>query len=110
MNLPIHLPLALFAALALAPGAGAAPGASASAANRASGRWYDGERAADQLQRKLDHAVGRRQPIPSAEAFIAGAATRSSFSGRVYHVRCGDAPVVTSATWFHARLRELRSH
>ena len=74
------------------------------------GHWYDGPRAADHLQRKLDHAVARRRAIPSAEAFIDGAATRSSFTGRAYHVRCGEAAVLTSAAWFHARLRELRTH
>ena len=68
------------------------------------GHWYD------HLQRKLDHAVARRRAIPSAEAFIDGAATRSSFTGRAYHVRCGEAAVLTSAAWFHARLRELRTH
>ena len=73
MNLPIHLPLALFAALALAPGAGAAPAAGGSDVPTSeapreiaallsllrvsdcrferNGRWYDGERAADHLQR-----------------------------------------------------------
>ena len=74
------------------------------------GRWYDGEKAAAHLQRKLDYAVGRGQALGSTELFIDMAATRSSFSGRPYRVQCGEAAPMPAATWFMARLRELRTH
>jgi hypothetical protein len=73
------------------------------------GRWYGGERAADHLQRKLDYAIGRGRTVDSTEAFIDEAATHSSFTGRAYRVRCGDAEPVPAADWFRARLRELRT-
>lgn len=72
------------------------------------GRWYDGARAADHLQRKLDYAVGRGM-AGSAEAFIDLAATRSSFSGRPYRVQCGDVPPVPARDWFLAVLADLRT-
>lgn len=71
------------------------------------GRWYDGERAAAHLQRKLDWADGT--DIPSTEAFIDAAATQSSFSGRAYRAQCGTAEPVASAAWFRARLAAIRA-
>jgi len=38
------------------------------------GRWYDGERAAEHLQRKLDYATGRGRVPASSEQFIDEAA------------------------------------
>lgn len=73
------------------------------------GRWYDGERAAEHLQRKLDYATGRGMAPASAEEFIEKAATRSSFSGREYRVQCGDAVAIPARTWFVAALKQLRS-
>ena len=130
MNLPLHLPLALFAALALAPGAGAAPAAGGSDVPTSeapreiaallsllrvspcrferNGRWYDGERASAHLQRKLDYAVARGLPVGTTEQFIDAAATRSSLTGRAYAVQCGEAAPVPAAAWFRARLAELR--
>lgn len=73
------------------------------------GRWYDGAKAAAHLQNKLDHAVGRGIAPDSSERFIEEAASRSSLSGRPYRVKCGDAAPIPAATWFRARLRELRT-
>jgi hypothetical protein len=70
------------------------------------GTWYDGDRAADHLQRKLAYADDA--DIPSTEAFIDAAATRSSFSGRAYRVQCGEAAPVESGIWFRGRLGALR--
>ena len=72
------------------------------------GKWYDGERAAAHLQRKLDYATGRGRSPASSEQFIEEAATRSSFSGREYKVQCGDAVAMPARTWFLAALRQLR--
>ena len=71
------------------------------------GRWYDGPRAAAHLERKYDY-VRDRGGVESAEAFIELAATRSSFTGRVYRVQCGKEAAMESAAWFRARLGLLR--
>ncbi|KFN50147.1 hypothetical protein P873_08215 [Arenimonas composti TR7-09 = DSM 18010] len=71
------------------------------------GRWYDGERAAAHLQRKLDYAGDR--DIPRTEDFIDEAASRSSFTGRAYRVQCGEDAPVAAGVWFRERLAALRS-
>jgi hypothetical protein len=71
------------------------------------GRWYDGERAAAHLRRKYDY-VSNRGGVQSAEAFIELAASRSSFTGRPYRVRCGEAAAMDAGAWFRARLALLR--
>ena len=43
------------------------------------------------------------------ELFIERAASRSSTSGRAYRVRCPGQPETSSAEWFDARLKRLRS-
>jgi hypothetical protein len=73
------------------------------------GRWYDGDRAADHLQRKLDYGIARGHAIGSTELFIEHAATASSFTGRPYHVQCGEEAKVPSKAWFLARLSTLRN-
>lgn len=73
------------------------------------GRWYDGERAADHLQRKLDYATGRGRTPVSSEQFIDAAASHSSFSGKPYRVQCGDAAPIPARTWFLASLKQLRT-
>ncbi len=72
------------------------------------GRWHDAKRAAAHLQRKYDYARDDAD-IPSAEAFIDGAASRSSLSGRAYRVQCGDAAEEDSRGWFLRRLQALRA-
>jgi hypothetical protein len=72
------------------------------------GRWYDGERAAKHLQRKFDFATARGMS-GSAEDFIDGAATRSSFTGREYRVQCGDTAPVPAREWFAAMLKVVRA-
>lgn len=71
------------------------------------GRWYDGERAAKHLERKYRYAVGRGL-TGSAEDFIDGAATRSSFTGRPYRVQCGETTPVPAREWFVALLAAIR--
>lgn len=72
------------------------------------GEWYDGARARTHLGRKYDY-LRRRDPEGSAESFIERAASRSSTSGRAYHVRCPGKPVESSSAWFHRQLRDLRA-
>lgn len=72
------------------------------------GEWYDGARARTHLGRKYDY-LRRRDPAGSAESFIERAASRSSTSGRAYHVRCPGKAVEPASTWFHRQLRDLRA-
>lgn len=72
------------------------------------GRWYDAARAEAHLRRKLPHYLERARP-PTAEGFIAHVATRSSFTGRAYRMRCGGAAPVPTATWLHSELGRLRA-
>lgn len=72
------------------------------------GEWYDGARARTHLGRKYDY-LRRRDPAGSAESFIERAASRSSTSGRAYHVRCPGKAVEPASTWFQRQLRDLRA-
>ncbi len=71
------------------------------------GSWYDATQARAHLQRKYDY-LSKKNLVDSAEQFIDRAASRSSFSGRAYRVRCPDRPEQDSAGWFRAQLQRLR--
>jgi hypothetical protein len=72
------------------------------------GSWYDAKQARNHLQEKFDY-LDHRGKVPDAESFIALAATKSSMSGKAYQVRCGNAPVMPSATWLSTELKRLRA-
>lgn len=72
------------------------------------GDWHDAGAARAHLQRKYDW-LRKRGLATTAEQFIARAASRSSRSGRPYHVRCPGQPVLESAAWFDAELRRRRA-
>lgn len=72
------------------------------------GRWHGADEARAHLERKLRH-LRKRIARPSAEQFIAHAATGSSLSGKPYQVRCTAAELTASADWFGAELRRLRA-
>lgn len=72
------------------------------------GSWYDARKARVHLQEKYDY-LDQRGKVPNAEAFIDLAASKSSMSGKPYQVRCGDAPVMPSATWLSTELKRLRT-
>jgi hypothetical protein len=72
------------------------------------GSWYDARKARVHLQEKYDY-LDQRGKVPDAEAFIDLAASKSSMSGKPYQVRCGDAPVMPSATWLSTELKRLRA-
>lgn len=73
------------------------------------GSWHDAADARTHLLRKLDYIEGRRETLASAEQFIEVAATKSSFSGRPYRVKCGGADAVPSRDWLLRELKTLRS-
>jgi hypothetical protein len=72
------------------------------------GSWYDAKKARVHLQEKYDY-LDHRGKIPNAEAFIDLAATKSSMSGKAYRVRCGNGPVLPSASWLSNELKRLRA-
>lgn len=72
------------------------------------GSWYTGAEAVSHILRKLDYIEGRGT-LQSTEQFIEQAASKSSSSGKPYHVKCGAEPVVDSQVWLQRQLGLLRS-
>ena len=71
------------------------------------GEWHDAAEARAHLQRKFDYLI-KRGRVGTTEDFIAGAATRSSLSGRAYAVQCGAEPELPSAEWLGQELDRIR--
>lgn len=72
------------------------------------GSWHDAMQARAHLQRKYDW-LRKRGKAGTAEQFIERAASRSSVTGRAYHVQCPGKPTLDSARWFRAVLAALRA-
>lgn len=73
------------------------------------GIWYGPEKAQAHLRDKYDYLV-QRNLIDTTEQFIERAATKSSFSGKQYLVKCNDGVAVKSSLWLRDELARLRSH
>jgi len=73
------------------------------------GSWHDAAEARKHLLRKLDYIEGRRETLASTEQFIEAAASKSSFSGRPYRVKCGSAEPMPSHEWLTRELKALRA-
>ena len=72
------------------------------------GSWYDASRAVEHLNRKYEYLL-RKKLLPTAEAFIDRAASKSNASGKPYLVKCGDHAPVQSAIWFREALAKFRA-
>lgn len=72
------------------------------------GDWYDPAQAQAHLRKKLAY-LRKRDLADTAELFIERAGSQSSFSGKPYRVRCGQAAAVSSASWLQAKLVQLRA-
>jgi hypothetical protein len=72
------------------------------------GTWYDARRAQAHLQMKFEALAGGDQ-VASAEDFIARVATRSSFTGEPYQIRCPGDAAQPSALWLRDRLVRQRA-
>ena len=72
------------------------------------GAWHDAAQARAHLQRKYDW-LRKRGKAGNAEQFIERAASRSSLTGRAYHVRCPGKAQVEAGSWFRTLLAKLRS-
>jgi len=73
------------------------------------GSWHTAAEARTHMLRKLDYIEKRRETLGSAEQFIEYAASKSSFSGKPYRVKCGNAEPVTSSEWLNRELKALRA-
>lgn len=71
------------------------------------GSWYSGSEAKVHLLRKLEYVEGKGT-VQSTEHFIELAASKSSFSGRAYQVRCGGQAPVASQVWLIQQLAFVR--
>lgn len=71
------------------------------------GTWHNAVDARSHLERKFRYMTTRNM-LGSADQFVADAATRSSFMGESYAIRCGNAPAQPSATWLNTQLRAMR--
>jgi len=70
------------------------------------GDEHDATAARDHLQMKRER--GRRY-YDSTEQFIERIASRSSWSGKDYRIRCGAEPEQAAGDWFTAVLQKYRS-
>lgn len=72
------------------------------------GSWHSGSDAKNHLIRKLEY-IEKRNTLRSTEEFIELAASKSSFSGKPYQVRCPGEPPMESQQWLLKQLSILRS-
>ena len=69
------------------------------------GKNYEGHDAETHIKRKYNHF---KDLIATAEDFIQLTATRSTLSGQVYMVHCGEREI-PSGTWLQTELKAFRS-
>lgn len=72
------------------------------------GQWYNASQATEHLQRKYSY-LQKKALVPTAEDFIARAASQSSVSSKPYLVRCPGQPELRSQQWFEAALAKTRA-
>jgi hypothetical protein len=68
------------------------------------GKEYDAAEAADHLRLKLKNAGER---VKTAEDFIAGCASQSSFSGKKYRIRPAGGEEMDAEKFFRQKLKEI---
>ncbi len=71
------------------------------------GSWYDSKAAQEHLRDKYNYLS--KNQINTTEDFIEKAATKSSFSGQPYGVKCNDGISQTSNKWLRDELARFRS-
>jgi len=71
------------------------------------GTWYEAKAAQAHLRDKYSYLAARGL-INNADDFIVKAATKSSFTGQPYEVKCGGGATVTSNQWLRAELARFR--
>ncbi len=68
------------------------------------GTAHEAGEAADHLRMKLKRAGER---VKTAEDFIDGLATKSSFSGKAYRIRFKDGSEKETGPWLHQQLKKI---
>ena len=71
------------------------------------GSWHDMAEARSHISMKYGYLRDRGQ-VPSAEAFIENAASKSSLSGKNYLVECPGQPALASEAWLKSELGRYR--
>ncbi|QMV75465.1 DUF5329 domain-containing protein [Comamonas piscis] len=72
------------------------------------GQWYSASEASAHLERKYSY-LQKKALAPTAEDFIARAASQSSMTSKPYLVRCPGQPELRSQQWFEAQLAKTRT-
>ena len=73
------------------------------------GTWHDSKAAQAHLRDKYKYLAARNL-FNTTEDFIEMAATKSSFSGQPYKVRCNGGATVTSNQWLRDELARFRTY
>ena len=73
------------------------------------GTWHDSKAAQAHLRDKYEYLTARNL-FNTTEDFIEMAATKSSFSGQPYKVRCNGGATVTSNQWLRDVLASFRTY
>ncbi len=73
------------------------------------GTWHDSKKAQAHLRDKYKY-LSARNKIITTEDFIEKAATKSSFTGRAYEVRCGNGVTVSADKWLRTELARFRKY
>lgn len=73
------------------------------------GSWHRAADAQAHLTRKLEYIEKRRETLASTEQFIEAAASKSSFTGKPYRVKCGGGAALPSRDWLNRELKALRA-
>jgi hypothetical protein len=72
------------------------------------GTWHNAQSAQGHLRDKYKY-LSARNKVNTTEEFIVNAATKSSFTGRVYEVKCGNAATISSNEWLRLELARFRT-
>ncbi len=72
------------------------------------GTWHDSKAAQEHIRDKYKYLAARDQ-IGTTEDFIEKAATRSSFTGQAYEVRCNGGTSMPTNRWLREELARLRT-
>lgn len=71
------------------------------------GSWYTPQEAVDHLNDKYQYLI-HHDMVNTTEDFIEYAATKSSWSGKPYLVKCGNTAAAETGAWFRTELQKYR--
>jgi hypothetical protein len=72
------------------------------------GRWYDSVKAQTHLRTKYEF-LEKNNSIASAEDFVEKVATKSSWSGQPYQMKCGEQAAISTQQWLSDELARYRA-